>query len=202
MTGAAGNGRSFFIAFGSHPATRRSSWSCAIFKKSMSSAPLTSLDFRRALSQFATGVTVVTVECAPRRVHGMTANSFTSVSLEPPLISVCVDERAHLLPMINDRRKFGINVLKEDQQNLSEFFARPLQEQEAHERESARHQINFHWTNDGIPLLMGVLCQIACRLHAAHVAGDHTIVVGEVLSAQLYSGKPLIFFRGDYTGLL
>ena len=168
----------------------------------MSSAPLTSLDFRRALSQFATGVTVVTVECAPRRVHGMTANSFTSVSLEPPLVSICVDERAHLLPMIKDRRMFGINVLKEDQQNLSEFFARPEQEQELHEREVARHHIKFHWTTDGIPLLDGVLCQIACRLYAAHVAGDHTIVVGEVFSAQLHPGKPLIFFRGDYTGLL
>jgi flavin reductase (DIM6/NTAB) family NADH-FMN oxidoreductase RutF len=168
----------------------------------MSSVPLTSLDFRRALSQFATGVTVVTVECAPRRVHGMTANSFTSVSLEPPLISVCVDERAHLLPLVKHRRMFGINVLKEDQQNLSEFFARPEQEQEAHEREMARHQVGFYWTADGIPLLDGVLCQIACCLHAAHVAGDHTIVVGEVLSARLHSGKPLVFFRGEYTALL
>ena len=186
---------------GQQPATRRGSFNCAIFKKSMLSAPLTSLDFRRALSQFATGITVVTVECAPRRVHGMTANSFTSVSLEPPLISVCVDERAHLLPLVKDRHLFGINVLKEDQQNLSEFFARPEQEQEAHEREVAKHQVGFLWTTDGIPLLAGVLCQIACRLHSAHVAGDHTIVVGEVLSAQLHSGKPLIFFRGDYTRL-
>jgi flavin reductase (DIM6/NTAB) family NADH-FMN oxidoreductase RutF len=183
-------------------AGRREIANYAIFKKSMSSAPLTSLDFRRALSQFATGVTVITVECAPRRVHGMTANSFTSVSLEPPLISVCVDERAHLLPMVKERRTFGVNVLKEDQQNLSEFFARPEQEQEAHERDAARHKVRFQWTADGIPLLDGVLCQIACRLHGAHVAGDHTIVVGEVLSAQLYAGKPLIFFRGDYTGLL
>ena len=167
----------------------------------MSSAPLTSLNFRRALSQFATGVTVVTVECAPRRVHGMTANSFTSVSLEPPLISVCVDERAHLLPLVKDRRLFGINVLKEDQQNLSEFFARPEQDQEAHEREVAKHQVSFHWTPHGIPLLAGVLCQIACRLYSAHVAGVHTIVVGEVLSAQLHFGQPLIFFRGDYTRL-
>jgi flavin reductase (DIM6/NTAB) family NADH-FMN oxidoreductase RutF len=167
----------------------------------MSSVPLTSLDFRRALSQFATGVTVVTVECAPRRVHGMTANSFTSVSLEPPLISVCVDERANLLPMIKDRRMFGVNVLKEDQQNWSEFFARPEQDLEQHEREVAKHQVRFQWTREGIPLLNGVLCQIACRLHAAHVAGDHTIVVGEVLCAQLYNGEPLIFFRGDYTRL-
>jgi flavin reductase (DIM6/NTAB) family NADH-FMN oxidoreductase RutF len=168
----------------------------------MSPAPLTSLDFRRAVSQFATGVTVVTVECAPQRVHGMTANSFTSVSLEPPLVSICVDERAHLLPLLKERRLFGVNVLKQDQQNLSEFFARPEQDQEQHEREQARHQVSFHWTREGIPLLDDVLCQVACRLDAAHVAGDHTIVVGEVLSVRLYSGEPLVFFRGGYTRLL
>ena len=168
----------------------------------MSSAPLTALDFRRALSQFATGVTVVTVQCAPGRVHGMTANSFTSVSLEPPLISLCVDERAHLLPLILDRRVFGVNVLKEDQQHWSEFFARPEQEQELHEREVARHQVRFCWTPEGIPVLGDVLCQIACRLYAAHVAGDHTIVLGEVLAAQLHPGSPLIFFRSEYTRLL
>jgi len=168
----------------------------------MSSAPLTSLDFRRALSQFATGVTIVTVEWATRRVHGMTANAFTSVSLEPPLVSVCVDERAQLLPLIRDRRAFGINVLKQNQQNLSEFFARPEQEQGQHEREAVKHQVSFRWTAEGVPLLDNVLCQIACRLHAAYVAGDHTIVVGEVLSAQLYSGAPLVFFRGDYTRLI
>jgi flavin reductase (DIM6/NTAB) family NADH-FMN oxidoreductase RutF len=183
-------------------AARRVPRGCAIFEKSMSTAPLTSLDFRRALSQFATGVTVITAECAPQRVHGMTANSFTSVSLEPPLISVCVDERAHLLPMIKERRLFGVNVLKEGQENLSEFFARPEQDQEEHQREEAKHQASFQWTREGIPLLNNVLCQIACRLHAAHIAGDHTIVVGEVLSAQFYSGEPLVFFRGDYTRLV
>src|SRR5215467_12697353 len=93
----------------------------------MTSAPLTSLAFRRALGQFATGVTVVTVESAPHNVHGMTANSFTSVSLEPPLVSVCVDHNAHLLPLRNQRGKFGINILRDDQQNLSEFFSRPEQ---------------------------------------------------------------------------
>lgn len=163
----------------------------------MPSVPLTSLDFRRALGQFATGVTVVTVESAPGRVHGMTANSFASVSLVPPLISVCVYERAHLLPLIKQRRLFGINVLKEDQQDLSEFFARPEQP----EREAAQQETVFQWTSEGIPLLQDVLCHISCRLHSAHVAGDHTIVVAEVLSATLYSGEPLIFFRGDYTRL-
>jgi len=167
------------------------------FENPMSSAPLTSLDFRRALGQFATGVTVVSVESAPGRVHGMTANSFTSVSLEPPLISVCVAERAHLLPLLKEKRVFGINVLREDQQQLSEFFALADQPQ----KDEASMGVNFIWTPQSIPLMDNVLCQIACRLHATHVAGDHTIVVGEVLSAALHPGKPLLFFRGDYTRL-
>ena len=163
----------------------------------MSSPSLTSLDFRRALGQFATGVTVVTVESSPRQVHGMTANSFTAVSLEPPLISVCVDQRAHLLPMLQEKRVFGINVLKEDQQILSEFFARADQPQ----TEETLLSVHFHWTPENIPLMDDVLCQVACRLHAAHVAGDHTIVVGEVISATRYRGQPLLFFRGQYRRL-
>jgi flavin reductase (DIM6/NTAB) family NADH-FMN oxidoreductase RutF len=163
----------------------------------MSSVQLTSLDFRRALGQFATGVTVVTVESGPRRVHGMTANSFTSVSLDPPLISVCVDQNAHLLPLLYEKRVFGVNVLKEDQQKLSEFFARVDQT----EREEAQLNVHFQWAPENIPLLEDVLCQVRCRLYSTHVAGDHTIVVGEVLSASLYSGQPLLFFRGRYTRL-
>ena len=141
---------------------------------------------------------MVTVESAPGRVHGMTANSFASVSLEPPLISVCVAERAHLLSLIKKKRVFGINVLKEEQQRLSEFFAFADQP----ENEEASLSVRFYWTSEAIPLMENVLCQIACRLHAAHVAGDHTIVVGEVLSAWLYPGSPLLFFRGDYTRLV
>ena len=141
---------------------------------------------------------MVTVECAPGRVHGMTANSFTSVSLEPPLISVCVAEHAQLLPLLTEKRVFGINVLKEDQQNLSEFFAFANQL----ETDEKGMNVRFYWTPHNIPLMDNVLCQISCRLQATHVAGDHTIVVGEVLSASLYPGWPLLFFRGDYTRLL
>jgi flavin reductase (DIM6/NTAB) family NADH-FMN oxidoreductase RutF len=164
----------------------------------MPSAPLTSIDFRKALGQFATGVTVVTVEKSPGRVHGMTANSFTSVSLFPPLVSVCVDQSAHLLPLLREKSAFGVNVLKEDQQPLSEFFTRAEQP----EKVEAHLNVHFSWTEENIPLLDNVLCQVVCRLHSTHVAGDHTIIVGEVLSTALYSGQPLLFFRGRYTRLL
>src|SRR6202162_5130545 len=132
----------------------------------MFAAPLTSVDFRRALGQFATGVTVVTVECAPHRVHGMTANSFTSVSLVPPLSSVCVAENTNLLSLRKEKRMFGINVLKQDQQDLSEFFASADQPQ----KDEASMNVKFIWTPQNIPLMENVLCQIVCRLHARHVA--------------------------------
>lgn len=140
---------------------------------------------------------MVTIERSPGCVHGMTANSFVSVSLEPPLVSICVDRNAHLLPLIKEKRRFGINVLKEHQQALSEFFSRPEQS----EKEEADLDVRFRWTEDGIPLLEEVLCQISCRLWTTHVAGDHTIVLTEVLQASLYDGQPLLFFRGQYTRL-
>jgi len=164
----------------------------------MSSRTLTTLDFRRALGQFVTGITVVTVERAPHAVHGMTANSFTSVSLVPPLVSVCVEQRAHLLPLLVQRQRFGINVLKANQQPVSEFFARLAPG--AQDGETPPHLL-FRWTEQGIPVLGDALCQIGCHLHATHVAGDHTIVVGEVLSAVLSHGEPLVYFQGGYTRL-
>src|SRR5215468_5847944 len=93
----------------------------------MASASPTSRDFRLACAHFATGVTVITAEKAPGRVHGMTANSFTSVSLDPLLVLVCVAETANMLGILHQRRRFGVNVLKAGQQRLSEFFTQPEQ---------------------------------------------------------------------------
>lgn len=160
----------------------------------MAASPIPSLEFRRALGRFATGVTVVTVERDHGHVHGMTANSFTAVSLEPPLISVCVDERARILPMLKEKRRFGVGVLKQDQQGISEYFAKPEQTQVA----MGRLGISYSWTDEKVPLLENVLCQLSCRLSAVHVAGDHTIVIAEVHAARFFEGEPLLFFRGQY----
>ncbi len=167
---------------------------CYLEKILMAATPIPSLEFRRALGHFATGVTVVTVEREAGHVHGMTANSFTSVSLDPPLISVCVDEKARILPMLKEKRRFGVNVLKRDQQGISEYFAKPEQPHAAMERLG----ISFHWNEEKIPLLENVLCQLSCRFSAAHVAGDHTIVIGEVHSVKFFEGEPLLFYRGQY----
>src|SRR5215813_312391 len=122
----------------------------------MASASPTSRDFRLACAHFATGVTVITAERAPGRVHGMTANSFTSVSLDPLLILICVEERAHLLPLLRQHGKFGVNVLREDQQALSEYFAGAERLRE----EEPEVGVRFCWSEDGIPLLEGALARL------------------------------------------
>jgi flavin reductase (DIM6/NTAB) family NADH-FMN oxidoreductase RutF len=160
----------------------------------MNAPQLTALEFRSALGHFATGVTVVTVEQGPGLVHGMTANSFTSVSLSPQLILVCVDHRARMLALLEEQKKFGVNILKENQQALSEYFAQVNEDAESEERLGIR----YSWTPSGIPLLEDTIVQIACRLISMHVAGDHTIFVGEVESAAFHDGEPLLFFRGEY----
>jgi len=160
----------------------------------MNSTRITSSEFRLALGQFATGVTVVTVERASGRVHGMTANSFTSVSLDPPLILVCVDQKAQLLQLLKDRKRFGVSILKDDQEAISEYFA---QTEESAEVE-ARLGIRYRWTETRIPLLEDALVHIACGVVASHVAGDHTVFIAEVESAEIYDGEPLLYLRGDY----
>jgi flavin reductase len=156
------------------------------------------MEFRRALGHFATGVTVITVEREPGHVHGMTANSFASVSLQPPLVSVCVDHRARALPLLKEKLRFGVNVLKQEQQAYSEFFAGIEQSSEAQERLG----VSFRWTEDKIPLIDNVLCQLSCRLSGLHAAGDHTIVIAGVESANLFEGEPLLFFRGRYHSIV
>jgi flavin reductase (DIM6/NTAB) family NADH-FMN oxidoreductase RutF len=160
----------------------------------MATEKLSPLDFRLALGQFATGVTVVTVERAPGVVHGMTANSFTSVSLDPLLILVCVEERARLLPLLQAKRRFGVSILKDNQRAISEFFARSDQPEDAEQRLG----ISYRWMRNAVPVIEHTLCQIACTLVQTHVAGDHTICLGEVESAEIFAGEPLIFFRGEY----
>lgn len=159
----------------------------------MKVTPTTS-DFRLALGQFATGVTVVTVERAPGLVHGMTASSFTSVSLEPLLILICVDHDAQLLPLLELRKCFGVSILKGNQEAISEYFAQTEEDPAIEERLGIR----YRWTETGIPLLEDALAHLACNVVASHVAGDHTIFIGEVESVEVFEGEPLLYLRGEY----
>src|ERR1700740_20477 len=106
-------------------------------------------EFRLALGQFATGVTVVTAERSPGRVHGMTANSFTSVSLDPLLILICVSQNAQLLPLVEQQKRFGVNILKDNQRAISEYFARTEESAETEKQLGIR----YRWTKRGIRLL-------------------------------------------------
>ncbi len=163
----------------------------------MAISSLNPVMFRRVAGAFTTGVTVITVERAPGLVHGMTANSFTSVSLDPLLILVCVSHEARLLSFLKTQRRFGVNILREDQQALSEFFAKIEQTPEEH----ARLGIRYRWAASGIPLLDNTLAQLACNVVAEHPAGDHTIFIGEVESMESHDGEPLLFHRGQYRRL-
>ena len=154
----------------------------------------TTSEFRLALGQFATGVTVVTAERAPGQVHGMTANSFTSVSLDPLLILICVSQNAQLLPMVKKQKRFGVNILKDNQRAISEYFARTEESAEIEKRLGIR----YRWTETGIPLLEDALVHLGCKVVASHVAGDHTIFIAEVESVEVYEGEPLLYLRGDY----
>lgn len=153
--------------------------------------------FRRAMGSFATGVTVITVEREPGRVHGMTANSFTSVSLDPLLILACVDQNARLLGYLQTRQRFGVNILQDSQPLFSDFFAKPQQEPAMEEQLGIR----FEWTPTGIPLLAGSLAQLACNVVAQHKTGDHTIFIGQVESLNVGEGSPLLYYRGQYRTL-
>jgi len=149
-------------------------------------------DFRNALGRFATGITVVTVAKPDGGIHGMTANSFASVSLDPPQILVCVADKAHMHALIHGAGRFGVNILRDSQQSLSDRFARPTPD---------HTELHFLHTLRGTPLLEGVLATLDCKVVAAHVSGDHTIFIGEVEELSWTDGEPVIFYQGKYRTL-
>src|ERR1700693_3201215 len=122
---------------------------------------VTQEEFRNALGSFATGVTVITVDYEGE-VNGMTANAFSSVSLDPPLVLVCVDHRARTHAHLQARKRFGINVLRSDQQAISEYYARSTESHQHAEEAGA----SFERTAHGTPVLRGGLAYLECRLHS------------------------------------
>jgi flavin reductase (DIM6/NTAB) family NADH-FMN oxidoreductase RutF len=157
----------------------------------------TSAEFRRAMSRFATGVTVLTVAQADGEPKGMTANAFASVSLEPPLVLVCVDWRARTHDLLRDAEHFGVSVLDENQQAVAEFFAAP----DGRPEDLARLGIRFRRAATGTPYLEGCLAHLVCRRVAAHRAGDHTIYIGQAEQLSARDGRPLLFYSGAYRSL-
>ncbi|HUM04981.1 MAG TPA: flavin reductase family protein [Terriglobales bacterium] len=154
---------------------------------------LTQSDFRKAMGCFATGVTVITVD-QDGEVHGMTANAFASVSLDPMLVLVCVDQRARTHAHLHARKRFGVNILCRDQQTISEYYAHAAGAHQHAEAAGAK----FDRTPHGTPVLHGALAYLECRLHSTQTAGDHTIFVAEVEDVVVREGEPLLYFRGKY----
>lgn len=154
---------------------------------------VTPTEFRTALRCFAAGVTVVTTRDADGQPTGLTASAFTAVSLEPPLILVCVDHAATAHPAVREHGWFAVNVLRRDQEALSRRFAVSGGDKFT--------GVPYREGRAGLPVLDGVVAAIECRLASAHEAGDHTIFVGQVEGTMVCGGLPLVYFHGAYHGL-
>lgn len=145
--------------------------------------------FRQVMGRFASGVTVVT-SAYEGRLAGLTVSSFTSLSLTPMLVLVCIDLRAASHATITSSGQFAINILAEEQEYLSRRFASAEAEKFI--------PGTFSISPQGLPLLDGALAQIECQLQATLPGGDHTIFVGEVLAATCREGRPLLYYRSGY----
>lgn len=150
--------------------------------------------FRSALGRFASGLTVITCRVGDR-LHGMTCQSFASVSLDPPMISICLTEGSGTLTAIQQAGSFCVNVLADDQQGLSDRFGRNHGDRWA----------GLPWTAnpDGHPALPGCLLWLDCQLATQVAAGDHVIIIGSVRGLRLgdSAAGPLLYFGGEYGGL-
>jgi flavin reductase (DIM6/NTAB) family NADH-FMN oxidoreductase RutF len=146
--------------------------------------------FRRVMSRFATGVTVVTARDGGH-VRGMTANAFMSGSLEPPLLVVSVAKRAHMHACLAAAERFGVNILAETQEDVSEHFAG---------RPNPRLSPGFE-ERCGAPLLRDACARMAAETAVRHDCGDHTIFIGHILHMEADDRAPLLYYAGRYRGL-
>jgi flavin reductase (DIM6/NTAB) family NADH-FMN oxidoreductase RutF len=145
------------------------------------------LAFRRTLGMFATGVTVVTTQVG-EQVHGMTANAFMSVSLEPPLVLISVDRRARMHSLLHEGKRYGISVLGAEQEELSEHFAG---------RREGASEARFVVVRE-TPLVDGAVAQLVAKVVRSYWGGDHSLFLGQVEYARYAEGRPLLFHGGRY----
>ncbi|MBL0170155.1 MAG: flavin reductase family protein [Gemmatimonadaceae bacterium] len=149
--------------------------------------------FRAVLGRFATGVAIVTVRDDDGRDHGMTVSAFSSLSLDPPLVLVCIGADATMAPVMQRAASFAVNILSSGQEAHSRRFAGKLDDRFT-DVAGAR-------SPSGNVLLDDALGALDCRVVARHPAGDHVIVVGEVDSGSAHDGRPLLYYRGGYAQL-
>lgn len=155
--------------------------------------PIDSATFRSVLGRFASGVAVVTVRDDDEIDHGMTASAFCSVSLDPPLVLVCIAHDATLHPVILQHDQLAFSILTASQEALARRFAERL--------DNRFDGIGFTRGITGAPIIDGALASIEARVLHRYSGGDHTILVAEVIAATASMGDPLVYYRGGYAQL-
>jgi flavin reductase (DIM6/NTAB) family NADH-FMN oxidoreductase RutF len=150
-------------------------------------------EYRSIIGRLPTGVTVITA-AVDGRLHGMTANAVTSLSLEPPMVLVCIDQKAHAHGVLERAGAFAVNVLGEHQEQVSRLFS------VSEEPEPGRLRgVAFTIGRTGAPLLADCVAYLECRVREIAAGGDHSIFMGEVIHQGVVSdAPPLLFFRGQY----
>ena len=147
-------------------------------------------ELRNVMGHFATGVTVITTRDTSGKPFGLTANAFTSLSLTPPLVLICVDKTVDCYPCFEQSKVFVVNFLSEDQEHLSRRFAtKGIEKFEG---------VVCRPGDCGAPIIEGALGHIECKVVSAYEGGDHTIYVGEIQNASASGDRPLLFFKGKY----
>lgn len=160
----------------------------------MPPAPPVDLDaFRRALGQFATGVTVITALTSDGEPVGCTVSAFCSVSMDPPLVLACIGKGRSMHRTLAEVPGFGVNILRSDQADLALRFARSGADRFA--------GVGIRPAPDGIPLLDGTIARLRCERHDLLEGGDHTIVLGRVVDLHVDDGEPLLYSRGAFLDL-
>ena len=146
------------------------------------------------MAVYPTGVTVVTSLDDENKMHGMSANSFTSVCLDPPLVLVCVAHNTNTYRFIEKNRKFGVNILRQQQENLGRYFARKPEDRQG--------DVKYNYSTSevvGVPLLEGSLVFFGCEVVGSHEYGDHTVYIGEVKELKRGDpGAPVLFFESRW----
>ena len=150
-------------------------------------------DFRAVLGRFSSGVTVVTTRDKRKRDQGMTVSAFCSVSLEPPLVLICIEHTASLYNSLQSATHFTVNILSEGQESIARRFA---------ERASNRFDgLGYSRGQNGMAVLDDILGYVECEVVKRHEAGDHDVIIGAVEVAVSNEGKPLLYYRGGYAQL-
>ncbi len=150
-------------------------------------------EFRSALGRFPSGVTVVTTKGADGSDQGMTVSAFCSVSLEPPLVLICIEKTASVYDALTSAPEFVVNILSAKQEQIARRFS--IVDIDRFEG------VGFSRTQNGIAVLDDALGIIECNRSALHDAGDHTIIVAEVEATRAENGSPLMYYRGGYAQL-